>query len=62
MTNEQAEQILRELEMLKKLKLIELFDRGYSQSELAQVLGISQPTMSRMFPKGSGKKKAKENV
>lgn len=62
MTDEQAEQMLRELEMLRKLKLLELFDKGYSQSELAQVLGVSQPTMSRMFPKGIGKKKDKSHV
>lgn len=57
MTDEQAEQILKELEILRKLKLIELFEKGYSQSQLAQILGVSQPTMSRMFPKGTGKKR-----
>lgn len=61
MTEEQAQQMLKELEMLRKLKILDLFDRGYSQSDLAQVLGISQPTMSRMFPKGVGKKKAVSN-
>lgn len=61
MTNDQAEQILKELEMLRKLKLLELSDKGYSQAQLAQVLDVSQPTISRMFPKGSGKKKASSN-
>ncbi|PKQ07722.1 MAG: helix-turn-helix domain-containing protein [Alphaproteobacteria bacterium HGW-Alphaproteobacteria-11] len=61
MTNEQAEQILKELEMLRKLKLMEMFDKGYSQAQLAQILGVSQPTISRMFPKASGKKKAQVN-
>jgi predicted transcriptional regulator len=56
MTNEQAEEILKELEMLRKLKILELFDKGYSQSQLAQVLGVSQPTISRMVPKISGKR------
>ena len=56
MTDEQAAQILKELEMLRKLKMIELFDKGYSQAQLAQVLGVSQPTISRMVPKVSAKK------
>ncbi len=56
MTNEQADQILKELEMMRKLKMIEMFDKGYSQAQLAQVLGVSQPTISRMVPKVSIKK------
>ena len=56
MTNEQADQILKELEMLRKLRLLELFDKGYSQARLAQVLGVSQPTISRMVPKVSVQK------
>lgn len=59
MTNDQAEQILKELEMLRKLKILELSDKGYSQAQLAQALGVSQATISRMFPKGTGKKKDK---
>ncbi|MGY3487350.1 putative transcriptional regulator [Bradyrhizobium sp. USDA 4011] len=51
MTEEQASQILKELEMLRKLRILELMDKGYSQSQLAQVLGVSQPTISRMVPK-----------
>lgn len=58
MTNEQAEQILKELEMLRKLRILELFEKGYSQAQLAQVLGVSQPTISRMVPKLSIKRKA----
>ena len=53
MTDEQARAILKELEMLRKLKMLELFDKGYSQAQLAQVLGVSQPTISRMVPKVS---------
>jgi predicted transcriptional regulator len=55
-TDEQADAILKELEMLRKLKLLEFLDKGYSQSQLAQVLGVSQPTISRMIPKVSPKK------
>jgi predicted XRE-type DNA-binding protein len=56
MTEEQANTIIRELEMLRKLKIMELFDKGYSQAQLAQALGVSQPTISRMMPKVSFKK------
>lgn len=56
MTNEQADQIIKELEMLRKLRILELSDKGYSQAQLAKALGVSQPTVSRMVPKVSGKK------
>jgi predicted transcriptional regulator len=56
MNNEQATAILKELEMLRKLKLLELLDKGYSQGQLAQVLGVSQPTISRMVPRVTPKK------
>lgn len=58
MTNEQADQIIKELEMVRKLKIFELFEKGYSQAQLAQALGVSQPTISRMLPKASTRKKA----
>ena len=46
MTNEQAIQILKELEMLRKLKMIELFDKGYSQAQLAQAwVSVSPPSV-----------------
>jgi predicted transcriptional regulator len=51
MNEEQGVEILKELEMLRKLKLLELMDKGYSQAQLAQLLGVSQPTISRMIPK-----------
>jgi predicted transcriptional regulator len=56
MTPEQAAQILKELEMIRKLKLAEMLEKGYSQSQLAQILGVSQPTISRMVPKISARK------
>lgn len=56
MTNEQADKILKELEMLRKLRILELLSKGYSQAELAQALGVSQPTISRMMPRVSPKK------
>jgi predicted transcriptional regulator len=56
MTDELAQQILKELEMIRKLKLAEMLEIGYSQSQLAQILGVSQPTISRMMPKISARK------
>jgi transcriptional regulator with XRE-family HTH domain len=55
-TDEQADKILKELEMLRKLRIFELLANGYSQAQLAQVLGVSQPTISRMMPTVSPKK------
>ena len=57
MNSDQADKILKELENLKKLRILELLDKGYSQAQLAKVLGTSQPTISRMIPKGVEKKK-----
>jgi len=55
-TKEQADQILKELEMLRKLKILEMVEKGHSQVVLAQLLGLSQPTISRMVPKTPAKK------
>jgi predicted transcriptional regulator len=55
-SSEQADAILKELEMIRKLKMVELLDKGYSQAQLAHVLGVSQPTISRMVPKVTPKK------
>ena len=58
MTDDQADKIIKDLEMLRKLAILDLYDKGYSQSDIADVLGVSQPTISRMFPKGLPKRKA----
>jgi len=55
-----ARAILKELEMLRKLKIFELTKQGASQSQLADALGVSQPTISRMLPKKAAKKAADE--
>ena len=56
MTDDQAEQMLKELEMIRKLMIVQFMDRGYSQAQVAQVLGVSQPTVSRMVPNVSARK------
>jgi predicted transcriptional regulator len=56
--------ILSELEMIRKIKMIELIERGYSQSKLGDALGISQATVSRMMAgkkSGSAKETQKAN-
>jgi predicted transcriptional regulator len=51
--DETLRKILTELEMIRKIKMIELMERGYSQSKLGNALGMSQATISRMM---AGKK------
>lgn len=47
------QRILSELEMIRKMKMIEMSERGYSQEKIGSALGISQATVSRLM---SGKK------
>jgi predicted transcriptional regulator len=51
--------LLMELTAIKKLMIVALLKDGASQAEIAQVLGISQPTVSRMVP-GIVRKKGSE--
>jgi predicted transcriptional regulator len=55
MMDDTLKRVLSELEMIRKIKMIELMERGYSQSKLGGALGISQTTVSRMM---AGKKPA----
>jgi hypothetical protein len=48
--NEDA--VLVELQALKKLMILDLLGKGYSQGQLGLTLGINQASISRMFPKG----------
>ena len=43
------DQILRELQMLRKLKMMELSKAGYSQNQLADALGVSRQTVGRLM-------------
>jgi transcriptional regulator len=54
-----GEQILAELDALKKLTVLQLLDKGFSQTQIALTLGVGQATISRMFPKGALRKKHK---
>ncbi len=44
--------VLRELEDIKRLLMLALLRDGVSQAEIAKALGVSQPSISRMFPGG----------
>ena len=60
MSDELLHKIHAELEMVRKIKMIELMERGYSQARLGAALGISQATVSRMLAgKKPGAKDAK---
>lgn len=43
------ESILKELQMLRKLKMLELSEAGCSQQKMADALGVSQNTVSRLM-------------
>ncbi|MCH8201628.1 MAG: helix-turn-helix domain-containing protein [Proteobacteria bacterium] len=47
-----SKKIISELEALKKLTILQLLDRGYTQNQIALTLGVAQQTISKMFPKG----------
>ncbi|MEM7700351.1 MAG: helix-turn-helix domain-containing protein [Pseudomonadota bacterium] len=43
------EQILKELQLLRKLKMMELSESGFSQQKMADAIGVSQNTVSRLM-------------
>lgn len=47
--------VLRELGDIKRLLILALLREGASQAEIAKALGVSQPSISRMFPGKIGK-------
>jgi len=48
------------LEDIRKLLIFILLKQGFKQGEIAEALGISQPTISRMFSKPGLKKKLED--
>ncbi len=61
MDKSDAKRIVNELEALKKLAILQLLERGYSQTQIALTLGVGQATISRMFPSGALKTRGKRN-
>ena len=52
MNEEQAGNLIAEIQAVKKLMMLQLLSLGYKQKHLAAVLDVSEATMSRMLPKG----------
>ncbi len=48
--------MLSELVDIKRLLILALLRDGLTQAEVAGAIGVSQPTISKMFPKGVAKK------
>jgi hypothetical protein len=51
------DEILKELQMLRKLKMMELIEAGFPQTKLAEALGVSSRTIRRLMAnpkKGKG--------
>lgn len=61
MNSSDVQKIVGELEALKKLTILQLLERGYSQNQIALTLGIGQATVSRMFPAGVLKSRGKRD-
>lgn len=57
MKDEEFQKLSKDVEMLLKLRILEMSEKGYSQAQLAEVLGISQSSISRLVPKVAVKKK-----
>ena len=55
MTDDQANTLIAEVRSLKMLLMLQLLSSGCKQKHLAGVLGVSEPTLSRMLPKGIAK-------
>jgi predicted transcriptional regulator len=43
-------ELVRELDAIKRLLILQLLNSGTKQAEIAKALGISEATMSRMMP------------
>jgi predicted DNA-binding protein (UPF0251 family) len=52
MDAKQADKIVAELEALKLLAVLDLVSKGFKQSQIAAAIGVSDTTLSTMFPKG----------
>jgi DNA-binding transcriptional regulator YdaS (Cro superfamily) len=59
MKNEDLKSLIGEIQLVKNLLIIQALAVGCKQKHIAAALGVSDATLSRMFPKGVTKEIAK---
>jgi DNA-binding transcriptional regulator YdaS (Cro superfamily) len=59
MQNEDLKSLIAEMQSVKNLLILQALALGCQQKHVAVALGVSEPTLSRMFPKGFAKEIAK---
>ena len=59
MENEDTKALLKEVESVKHLLILQSLALGCQQKHIAAALGVSDATLSRMFPKGFAKEISK---
>jgi DNA-binding transcriptional regulator LsrR (DeoR family) len=59
MANDDTNTLIREIQSVKMLLILQAMASGCQQKHVAAALGISEATLSRMLPKGFGKELAK---
>lgn len=59
MENENLKSLIGEMQSVKHLLILQALVMGCKQRHIAEALGVSEATLSRMFPKGFAKEMAK---
>jgi hypothetical protein len=59
MENEELKAVIGEMQCIKNLLILQALAMGCQQRHVAAALGVSDATLSRMFPKGFAKEMAK---
>lgn len=57
MTEKQAQEMIENMEAIKKLLVLQALDSGHTQDQVATTLGIGRSSVSKMFPGGVPKAK-----
>ena len=61
MNDKDTKALIKEIEAVKKLLIMQLLVGGSNQKDIALMLGISEATMSRTLPKGITAASSKSN-
>ena len=59
MENDELKSLIGEMQSIKNLLILQALAIGCQQKHIAAALGVSDATLSRMFPKGFAKEIAK---